>query len=342
MRYTLFLVFTLGFFFFQHSYAQTSLENDSVSSIPVERIYTITEFEAYFPGGQVPRYNYFYNFIEKNRKVLTSDGAQICYLKFVVDKEGSISEITTNNTVETKLDELVIKALKTGPKWIPARHNGNKVTAYTNLTFIYDSKKSREIAYAKNSVNFFITKENRVEKQFEKILILVAGKAPVRIFTDSFYENLKEDLKSNYIGTEYIFLGNDEKLAQDNFRHIRDSKDFDAILLFIQDGEAKIKERYYGPENLLGTMATQYYGSESVNQAPPPNNYGSGLSIRSLSIKQSMNIFLIDSEGLNSPIMEAKVFMNFKPMKKSAYSKAAKDFLKLLQQNGIANPEVER
>lgn len=320
--------------------AQISEGIEPVQSVSFDKVHTKTEVEASFPGGKLAGNKHFYSYIDKNRKVLNADGKQFCYLKFVVDIEGNISEITANKTIQTKLDEVVIKALKAGPKWVPARHNGVKVKAYASLTFIFEPGKSRKTAYAKNSVNYFVTKENRVEKQFKKILIMVAGKAPVRIFTDSFYESLKEDLKSKYIETEYIFLGNDEKLAQDNFMYVRDSKTFDAILLFIQGGEAKIKERYYGPENVLGPLATLYYGSESKNEALSPNNYGSGMSIRSLSINQSMNIFLIDSEDLNTPIMEAKVFMNFQLMKKSAYSKAAKDFLELLQKNGVANPEL--
>lgn len=303
----MFLVLVFGFLFFQESSAQTSIGNDSISVVPLEKIYTKTEFEASFPGGGFARNKYFYNFIENNRKVLNLDGAQFCYLKFVVDKEGNVSEITTRNAVETKLDEVVIKALKAGPKWIPARRNGGKVNAYANLTIIFESKKSGKPAYARNSIKYFLTKENKIEKKVQKLLVLVTGTIPARIFTDQLYENLKIDLHNNNVETEYLFLGNEEKKAFDNFASLSDSKTFDAILLFIQEDAAKVKEIYYETE----------------------------ISIRSISLQQSMNIFLIEPGDLETSIMEAKVFMNFQLMKKSAYSKASKDLLSILQQNKI-------
>ena len=303
MRFPFFLVFIFGSFFFTESFAQTLSEN----SVPLEKIHTITEFEATFPGGQFARNKYFYSFIENNRKEINSDGAQFCYLKFVVDKEGNISDITTNNSIGTKLEEVLIAALKKSPKWIPARHKGVKVNAYTNLTFIFEPKKSGRSAFAKNTIKFYVTKKNNVEKEVQKILVLVAGTVPARIFTDNMYENLKKDLKNNNVETEYIFLGNERKLALDNFMNVSRSKSYDAILLFIQEDGAKINEIYYETE----------------------------ISIRSVSLKQSMNIFLIEPGDLDTSIMETKVFMNFQLMNKSAYSKASKDLLTILQQNKI-------
>ena len=309
MKYRLFLVLTIGFLFPKGSNAQTPTGNDSVYAFPVEKIYTVTEFEASFPGGQFARNRHFYSFIKNNRKALNAEGAQFCYLKFVVDQEGNISDITTNKTVNTKLDEVVIHALKEGPKWIPARKNGMKVNAYATLTFIFEPNKSSNPLFAKKSIKYFITKGNNIEKHFQKILVLVAGTMPARIFTDELYEKLRIDFNNIPIETEYIFLGNERKLALENFMNVSRAKSYDAILLFIQEDGAKINEIYYETE----------------------------ISIRSVSLIQTMNIFLMEPEDLDTPILEAKVFMNFQLLKKSAYSKASIDFLKLLQENGIGN-----
>ena len=305
--YSLFLVFAFGCLIPRQINAQIAEGDNLYSTLLVDKIYTITEFEAVFPGGQFARKKYFYNNIDQNRKDLNSDGVQFCYLKFIVDKEGNISNITTNKIVNTKLDDLVIDLLKKGPKWIPARQNGVKVNSYATLTFIFESNKSGKPAFARNSIKYFITKENKIEKQFQKILVLVAGTVPARIFTDQLYENLKTELKNIDIETEYIFLGNERKLAMDNFMNISRSRSYDAVLLFIQEDGAKINETYYETE----------------------------ISIRSVSLKQSMNIFLIEPVDLDTPILEAKVFMNFQLLKKPAYSKASKEFLSLLKENRI-------
>lgn len=83
---------------------------------------------------------------------------------------------------------------------------------------------------------------------------------------------------------------------------LSNSDDFDAIVLFVQQGVAEISDQ-------------------------------------NVSIKQAMNIYLVEPEDLNASIMEATVFMNFQLRKKSTYSKAAKEFLTVLQANAIANME---
>lgn len=330
MKYPLTLLIMLGVLFFLKSNGQSSGTNDSTSSLPAGIVYNIPEVEASFPGGMLIGNKYFYRSIELHRKVLNEGGAQFCYLKFIVDIEGNISEIKSNKAVETKLDEIVIKALKTGPKWIPARHKGAKVSSYVSLTFIFEPNKTGKTAYAKNSVNFFVTRENLVEKQYKNVLVLVSGTTAVRIFTDQFYESLEKYLKNNGIETEYVFLGNDGQLAKDNLANVSRVKKFEAILLIIPDENSKITEKYIGPGSV-----NVYPGVKYFSIFPGVSSYGSEISIRSLSIKQSMNIYLIEPENLDTPIMETKVFMNFQLMKKSAYLKAARDFLKILKDNKI-------
>lgn len=309
MKYSLLLILIFGFLFLQNSYAQTSVANDSDSIMTEGRIYKIPGSEASFPGGLIARNKYFKKFLDDNIKAIIADKSQFCYLKFVVDKKGSISEVTTNVKVETILAKVLIEALKTGPKWVPASKNGAKVNAYADLTFIFEPKKTGRSAFPKNSIKYYITRENEVEKHFQKILILVAGTVPARIFTDHLYENLKTDLENKAIQTEYLFLGNERRTALEKFNNITRSLNFDAILLFIQEDGAIIKEM----------------------------NYNSDISVRSVSLKQSMNIYLLEPGDFDTPIMEAKVFMNFNLLKKSAYPKASKDFLSLLQQNRISN-----
>ena len=309
MRHLFLLVLIFGFFFFHESSAQIAPSNNVDNAASVEKIYTISEYSASFPGGGFERNRYFYNLIERNRKALSSDGSQVCQLKFIVDKEGNISEITSINIVETKLDELVIKALVSGPKWIPARQNGFKVNAYASLTLIFESKNSGKRTYARGTIKYFLTKENKVEKQVQKLLVLAGGTIPTRIFADELYEDLKTDLRNNNVETEYLFLGNEEKTAYDKFMNAGNSKTFDAILLLTQADVPIIKEVYLGTE----------------------------ISMRSISLQQSMNIYIIEPGDLETSIMEGKIFMNYRLTKKSVYAKASKDLLNILKQNMIIN-----
>lgn len=307
MKYFFFLFLIFGCFVSSEIYAQTSTEKEPIIADPVEKIYDITEYQAYFPGGGIIRNNYFRNFINKRLKELKSDSTQFCYLRFVVDKEGNISQITTRNKTQTKLEEILIEALNKGPKWNPARKNGEKVSAYTSLTYIFEPKISGKKTYSRNSINYFTTKENSDPKNFQKILVLVAGTVPIRIFTDQLYESLKVELDKNLVETEYLFLGNDYKVAQKNFLNLTNSKTFDGVLLFLQDDAATIRENYYSTE----------------------------ISAREISLKQSIKIYLLEPGDLETSVLEAKIFMNYNLMKKSAYLQASKELLSILDQNKI-------
>jgi len=48
-------------------------------------------------------------------------------MTFIVEKNGSISNIIIEQPVHEELEKEVIRLIKSMPKWIPAKHNGKKV-----------------------------------------------------------------------------------------------------------------------------------------------------------------------------------------------------------------------
>jgi protein TonB len=59
-------------------------------------------------------------------------------VKFIVDKDGSLREITTENYKGTKTAQACIELIKNGPKWIPAMQIGIAVNSYKKqpITFV--------------------------------------------------------------------------------------------------------------------------------------------------------------------------------------------------------------
>ena len=51
-------------------------------------------------------------------------------MKFIVNTDGSISNIEATTMQNTHLAEIAMNAIRTGPKWIPATQNGKTVAAY--------------------------------------------------------------------------------------------------------------------------------------------------------------------------------------------------------------------
>ena len=53
-----------------------------------------------------------------------------CIVKFVVSKDGTVSDVEAITMKGTKLAEVAVNAIRKGPRWIPARQNGTAVNAY--------------------------------------------------------------------------------------------------------------------------------------------------------------------------------------------------------------------
>ena len=53
-----------------------------------------------------------------------------CVLKFIVNTDGTVSNVEATTMKGTNLAKISVNAIKNGPKWIPASQNGHTVAAY--------------------------------------------------------------------------------------------------------------------------------------------------------------------------------------------------------------------
>jgi protein TonB len=81
-----------------------------------------------FKGGGVSK---FRSYIQKNVKyptIAAENGIQgTVYVKFVVDRDGSVSNVTVLRGVDPSLDEAAVEAIKRAPKWDPGMQRGKPV-----------------------------------------------------------------------------------------------------------------------------------------------------------------------------------------------------------------------
>ena len=103
--------------------------------------YLKVEIEAEFPGGNAAWAKYVTREMERNVDELLNDGRSgSVEVMFIVDKEGSVSDVKTLPCGEsgvknclgagTKLAEIAINAIRKGPRWKPAIQSGRQVKAY--------------------------------------------------------------------------------------------------------------------------------------------------------------------------------------------------------------------
>lgn len=95
-----------------------------------DKTFIVVEKDAKFPGGDEAWRKYVTRAIEKELDEFTDDDYGIVVVKFVVDREGNVSEVQAANMKGSKLAEVAINAIRKGPKWIPAIQNGQYVKAW--------------------------------------------------------------------------------------------------------------------------------------------------------------------------------------------------------------------
>lgn len=93
-----------------------------------DEIFIVVEKEALFKGDWGA---YVKKEIEKNLDELTeANESGTCIVRFVVSKDGSVSNVEAMTMKGTKLAEVAVNAIRRGPRWIPAIQNGTYVNAY--------------------------------------------------------------------------------------------------------------------------------------------------------------------------------------------------------------------
>lgn len=95
-----------------------------------DSILMIVEVQASFPGGEQAWIRYVQKAIESELDEFTDNDFGKCVIKFVVDKQGNVSDVHAMNMKGTKLAEIAVNVIRKGPKWIPAQQNGHYVNAY--------------------------------------------------------------------------------------------------------------------------------------------------------------------------------------------------------------------
>ncbi len=92
-----------------------------------------------------------------------------CVLRFIVNTDGTVSDVIATTMKGTELAKVSIDAIKNGPKWIPASQNGHTVAAYRlqPITLTNPDKKPASTETEKNKNSSASNKsENSQEKQF--------------------------------------------------------------------------------------------------------------------------------------------------------------------------------
>ena len=60
-----------------------------------------------------------------------------CEVRFVVSKDGDVSNVHALTMKETKLADVAVNAIKKGPMWIAGKQNGRKVNSLVTVPITF-------------------------------------------------------------------------------------------------------------------------------------------------------------------------------------------------------------
>ena len=143
-----FYTLTISICFSLHCHAQIATDTTrrpAQSPIAIEhgdRIFDRVEIEASFPGGDDGWRKYLGANIDPDTPIKhkARRGKYQVVIKFIVNKDGDISDVKAETSFGHGMEEEAIRVIKNGPKWMPAMQDGRKVNAYRRqpITFVVE------------------------------------------------------------------------------------------------------------------------------------------------------------------------------------------------------------
>jgi TonB family protein len=95
-------------------------------------IYTIVEQQPAYPDGMKAMFDWIQSTMKYPEEALKAGVEGTVYIGFVIEKDGSMTNITVKRGIGSGCDEEAMRILKTTPNWKPGMHRGKIVrVAYT-------------------------------------------------------------------------------------------------------------------------------------------------------------------------------------------------------------------
>lgn len=115
-------------------------DSRDIPDIPVQiqaEIIDYPDVEATFPGGAAKMYAYINRSIIYPAISIKNEDQGKVYVKFVVEKDGEISQVYIERGVTPELDKEAKRIMRTMPKWQPGEMNGKKVRTRCRLPIVF-------------------------------------------------------------------------------------------------------------------------------------------------------------------------------------------------------------
>lgn len=109
-------------------------ENESTSKSE-EEIFTSADETPLFPGGEKAMFEFLAKSVRYPTAAKENGIEGIVVISFVVEIDGSLSNLKVVRGIGTECDEESMRVIRTMPKWTPGKRKGESVRILYNLPF---------------------------------------------------------------------------------------------------------------------------------------------------------------------------------------------------------------
>lgn len=102
-----------------------------------DEVYNVVKHQPEFPGGNSALMEWLSKNINYPRTAQENGIQGRVITNFIIEKDGSISDVRITRGVDTSLDEEAIRVVKSMPHWNPGVHNGEMVRVRYTLPIVY-------------------------------------------------------------------------------------------------------------------------------------------------------------------------------------------------------------
>lgn len=107
--------------------------NANATNQKSHKVYEMVEEMPMFPGGQKEMMAFLSKTTKYPAKAVKKKIQGRCLVQFIVEKDGSISNVRVMSKVHPLLDAEAIRVVKSMPRWMPGRLKGKPVRVKFNL-----------------------------------------------------------------------------------------------------------------------------------------------------------------------------------------------------------------
>lgn len=181
-----------------------------------EGIYVVVEQMPEFPGGVLKMNEYLSNSIVYPEYAVDNNIEGKVVLEFVVDIDGTITDIQIKRGVHESLDNEALRVVKSMPKWIPGKNYGKSVKVKYTLPINFNLEIKPQFNSDEERIEFFIRSnvDLNTEVQITEIQPVERFLLPIvkfRYQTPEMYEDKIEENKKIF---EYVeSLSNETKIS---------------------------------------------------------------------------------------------------------------------------------